>query len=48
MENLHFSPNFIDVEKWLDKRAMINFKIYYVTDWTTYNYQTHTTQYLKK
>ena len=28
------------VEKRLDKNAMINFKIYDVTDWTTNNYNT--------
>ena len=32
----------------LDKKAMVNFKIYYVTDWTTNNYNTHIAQYLKK
>ena len=31
-------------EKWLGKKAMINFKIYDVTDWTTYNYNTNVTQ----
>ena len=34
------------VEKWLDKKAMINFKIYDVTDWTTNNHITHISQYL--
>ena len=27
---------------------MVNFKMYDVTDWTTNNYNTHITQYLKK
>ena len=36
------------VEKRLDKKALINFKIYDIKDWTTINYNTHITQYLKK
>ena len=36
------------VEKWLDKKANVNFKIYDVTDQTTINYNTHTAQCLKK
>ena len=36
------------VEKQLDKKAMINFKIYYFTGWTTSNYNAHIGQYLKK
>ena len=36
------------VEKWLDNEAMVNFKIYDVTDWTASNYNIHTTKYLKK
>ena len=36
------------VEKELDKKTMINSKIYDVTNWTTSNYNTHITQYLKK
>ena len=36
------------VEKRLDKKAKINFKIYDVTDWTTNYYNTHITQYLKR
>ena len=35
---LHFCPDFL--EKRLDKKAMINFKIYHVTDWTINNYNT--------
>ena len=35
---LHFCPDFL--EKRLDKKAMINFKIYDVTDWTINNYNT--------
>ena len=42
------SCDFGYVEKWLDKKAMVNFKIYDVTDWTANNYNTHTAQYLKK
>ena len=29
------------VEKRLDKKAIVNFKIYDDTDWTTNNYNTH-------
>ena len=36
------------VEKWLGRKAMVNFKIYEVTDWTTNNYNRYITQYLKK
>ena len=36
------------VEKRLDKKAMINFKIYDVIDWTRNNYNVRITQYLKK
>ena len=36
------------VEKWFDNKAMVDFKIYDVTDWTTYNYNADITQYLKK
>ena len=36
------------VEKRLDKKAMVNFKIYDVKDWTTNNRNTYITQYLKK
>ena len=35
------------IEKHLDKKSMVNFKIYDVTDWTTNNYNTHIAQYLK-
>ena len=43
-----FSSLFGYVEKRLDKKAMVNFKIYDVTDWTTNNYITYNAQYLKK
>ena len=33
------------VEKQLDMKAMVNFKIYDVTDWTTNNFNTSITQY---
>ena len=36
------------VEKRFDKKAMVNFKIYDVTDQTTNNYSTHIVQYRKK
>ena len=36
------------VEKRLDKKAMVNFKIYDVIDWTTSYYNTHNVIYLKK
>ena len=36
------------VEKRFDKKAMVNFKIYDVTDWTTNNYNTRIIQYRKK
>ena len=36
------------VEKRLDKKAMVNFKIYDVEDWVTNNYNIHINQYLKK
>ena len=36
------------IEKRLDKKAMVNFKIYDVTDWTINNYCTHIAQYLMK
>ena len=36
------------VEKRLDKKAKVNFKIYGFTDWTTNNYNTRIAQYFKK
>ena len=36
------------MERNLDKKAMVNFKIHDVTVWTTNNYNTHIAQYLKK
>ena len=33
------------VEKWLDKKAMVNFKIYNFTDWTTNNCNAHIARY---
>ena len=36
------------VEKRLEKKAKVNFKIYYVTDWTANNYNVNTVLYLKK
>ena len=35
------------VEKRLDKKAVINFKTYEVTDWTANNYNIHINQYRK-
>ena len=34
------------VEKWLDKKAMVNFEIHEVTDWTKNNCNMHIAQYL--
>ena len=36
------------VEKWLDKKAKVNFKIYHITDWTTNYCNAHIAQYLNK
>ena len=35
------------VEKRFDKKAKVNFEVCDVTDWTTNNYNTHISQYLK-
>ena len=35
-------------EKPFDNNAMVNFKIYDVTDWKTNNHNTHIAQYIKK
>ena len=35
-------------EKRLDEKAMVNIKIFDVTDWTTNNCNTHITQNIKK
>ena len=46
---LHFDHDFFGyVEKWLDKNAMVSFKLYGVTDWTANNCNAHITRYLKK
>ena len=42
-----FVLNFGNVEKRLDKKAKVNFKIYDITDWTTNNCNTHIAQYLR-
>ena len=39
---------FVCVEKRLNKKAKVNFKIYDVKNWTTNNYNTHVAQYFKK
>ena len=39
---------FCYVEKQLDTKAMVDFKVYDVTDRTTSKCNTHITQYLKK
>ena len=39
---------FVYVEKRLDKKPRVNFKVYDVTDWITSNYNTRIVQYLKK
>ena len=36
------------VEKRLDKKARVNFKMYDVTCWTTNNYNIYIAQYMKK
>ena len=36
------------IEKQLDKKALVNLKIYHVADWTTINYNTYIVHYLKK
>ena len=36
------------VEKRVDKKAMVIFRIYDVTDWITNNCNTHIAQYFKK
>ena len=41
------SKLFCFVEKQLDKKAMVNFKIYNVKDWRRTNYNIYTTQHLK-
>ena len=43
-----FSWVFGYAEKRLDKKAMVNFKIFGVTDWATNIYNIHIAQYLKK
>ena len=35
------------VEKWSDKKVMVNFKIYDVTDWTRNNCNAHIAQNIK-
>ena len=44
---LNFCPDFGHVEKRLDKKAEVVFKIYDVINWKT-NYNTHIPQYVKK
>ena len=41
---LHFYPDFGYVVKRLDKKTMVDFKIYDVTDWTKNNYNAHITE----
>ena len=43
-----FVKSFGYEENQLDKKVVINFKIYDVSDCTANNYNTHTAQYLKK
>ena len=33
---------------WIDKKGMVNLKVYDVTDWTINSSNTHIVQYLKK
>ena len=42
-----FGLNFWFVGKRLDKKATVNFKIYYVVGWTANNYNAHIGQYIK-
>ena len=43
LEIFTFFPCVFDyVEKRVDDKAMVNFKLYDVTAWTTNNYNTHT------
>ena len=44
---IFFSWHFGHVEKWLNKKAKIDFKIYDFIGWTTNNHHTHITQYIK-
>ena len=45
---MFFVLTFGYVGKLVDKKAMVNFKIYEVTDWTRNNCNTNVSQYLKK
>ena len=38
---------FVYIEKRFDKKAKINLKIYYGTDWTKNSFNTYIAQYLK-
>ena len=44
MRYLHFVMAFGFLEKRLDKKAMVNFKSYDVTEWTTNNYNAQNAQ----
>ena len=46
LRSLHFSLGY--VEERLRKKAMVNFEVYDVTDWTTNNCNAHLAQYLMK
>ena len=41
------SDKHFTIEKWLDKKAKVNFKIYDVTNWNTETYNKHIPKYLK-
>ena len=45
---LYFCPVLLVMEKLLDEKGKINFKIDHVTDWPTNNDNTHIAHYLKK
>ena len=45
-QDIYSFPGYVD--KRLYKNAMVNLKIYNITDWTTSNCNKHFTQYLKK
>ena len=48
LRDLQFCPDFFGyVGKQLYKKAMVNFKIYDITNWETNNYNTHIAQHTK-
>ena len=51
-EDIYILATFCSCREWLDKKAIkkakVNFKIYYIKDWTANNYYTHIAQHLEK